>query len=72
MRPEIKELLQDRLESFVTEYLNDAAKNADGGCCGVHISVTFVSPRERRLQFFLADESCRAMKQELSSMNSLT
>ena len=38
MRPEIKEMLQYKLESFVTEYLNDAAKNADGGCCGVYIT----------------------------------
>ena len=22
----------------MTEYLNDAAKNADGGCCGVYIT----------------------------------
>ena len=38
MRPEIKEMLQDKLESFVTEYLNDSAKNADRGCCGVYIT----------------------------------
>ena len=38
MQPEIKELLQDKLQEFVAEYLNDAAKNADGGCCGVHIT----------------------------------
>lgn len=38
MRTEIKEILQDKLESFVNEYLNDVAKNADGGCCGVHIT----------------------------------
>jgi len=38
MRTEIKELLQDRLESYVAEHLNDVAKNADGGCCGVNIT----------------------------------
>lgn len=27
MRAKINELLQDKLDSFVTEYLNDAAKN---------------------------------------------
>lgn len=31
MRPEIQEVLQDKLESFVAEHLNDAAKNADYG-----------------------------------------
>lgn len=38
MRPEIKELLQDRLETYVAEHLNDVAKNADGGCCGINIT----------------------------------
>lgn len=38
MRTEIKELLQDRLDSYVAEHLNDVAKNADGGCAGVHIT----------------------------------
>ena len=58
---------------------NVAARLAVGGCSADACpsvyqkeGVTFVSPRDRRLQFFLADESCRAMKQELCSMNSLT
>lgn len=38
MRPEIKELLEDRLASFVAEHLNDVAKKADGGCDGVCIT----------------------------------
>ena len=58
---------------------NVAARLAVGGCSADACpsvyqkeGVTFVSPRDRRLQFFLADESCRTMKQELNSMNSLT
>lgn len=38
MRPEIQEVLQGKRESFVAEHLNDVAKNADGGCCGIHIA----------------------------------
>jgi hypothetical protein len=57
MRPEIQEVLQDKLESFVAEHLNDAAKNADGGCCGIHIA----NPELRYYKGYI-DGICCALK----------
>lgn len=58
---------------------NLAARLAVGGssadaCPAVYQreGVTYVSPRDRRLQFFESNEQCLSMKQELNSMTSLT
>ena len=37
MRTEIQEVLQSKLESFVTEHLNEVAKTADGDCHGINM-----------------------------------
>lgn len=54
MRAEIREILQDKLESFVSEYLNDGAKNADGGCYGVQIT----NPEMRYYKGFIDGMCC--------------
>jgi len=67
------------LSGLVQTSENDAARLAVGGssaeaCPSVYRKegMTYVNPRDRRLQFFLAEEPCRLLKQELSTMNSLT
>lgn len=57
MRPEVQEILQDKLESFVAEHLNDVAKNADVGSRGVYIT----NPELRYYKGYI-DGICCALK----------